>query len=184
MPITPIGLNVNDSSACVPSSSLDYKASGCMPKTASKGITPIGLRVVDPPARLVEQKTGVKRKHTVSEGHQSLVQPCEKEDGMWLTKSHAIPVERLNGWVVSWVMESFLKEEATARACEKATYEERLAANGMASLSDAKLGPRKQCEVLKQAGEAKTCLVTETGQRAMLESVRDSLPSYISGVRC
>ena len=38
--------------------------------------------------------------------------------------------------------------------------------------------------MLKQAGEAKACLVTETGQLAMLESVRDSLPSYISGVRC
>ena len=81
-------------------------------------------------------------------------------------------------------MDSFLKEETIARTCEKATYEERLAANGMASLSDARLGPRKKCEVLKQAGEAKACLVTEAGQRAMLESVRDSLPSYISGVRC
>ena len=98
-----------------------------MPKAASKGFTPIGLRVADPPAHMVEQRSGAKRKHQVSEGHHNSVQPCEKVEGMWLTKSHAIPIERLNGWVVSWVMESCVKEEATARACEKATYEERLA---------------------------------------------------------
>ena len=82
MPITPIGLNLHVSSERVPSSSSDYKASGCMPKAASQGITPIGSKVADSPTHMVGQKTGVKRKHHVSEGHHSTVQPCENADGM------------------------------------------------------------------------------------------------------
>ena len=55
---------------------------------------------------------------------------------------------------------------------------------GMASLLDTSLVPRKKCNILRDAQGIKELLVTEIGQRHMLASIRDSIPAYISGIRC
>ena len=56
---------------------------------------------------------------------------------MWLTRVQDLPPDRLNGWVVSWIFESFLNEEFVARASQKLPLQERLRESGLASL----LGP-------------------------------------------
>ena len=71
-----------------------------------------------------------------------------------------------------------------AAASQKSTLQDRLKACGLDTLLDASLGPRKRCELLKHAQDAKTLLVTGIGQRHMLASIQGSIPSYISGIRC
>ena len=103
---------------------------------------------------------------------------------LWLHRSHDIPHDRLNGWVVSWVLDSYLKEDVVTKACEKASLEDRLSECGLQSFQDNSIGPRRRCQLLQQATDMKHSLVAEIGQRHMLASISESLRSYMSGIRC
>ena len=52
----------------------------------------------------------------------------------WLARSHNLPEDRRNGWVVSWIFESFQKEEFVTTACNQNTFIERMKAEGLAPL--------------------------------------------------
>ena len=108
----------------------------------------------------------------------------EHSEGMWLHRSHCIPSERMNGWVVSWVLESYLNEDMVTKACEKASLPKRLEECGLQTLTDNTSGPRKRCQILQQAKEWRSELLDEVGQRNMLASTSESLRSYMSGIRC
>ena len=60
---------------------------------------------------------------------------------------------------MAWIIESFFREDSIAAACEKATFSERMAAAGLASLLDDHGAPRKRCAVLAAAGECKEALL-------------------------
>ena len=102
----------------------------------------------------------------------------------WLSRSHNLPEDRRNGWVVSWIFESFQKEEFVTTACNQNTFIERMKAEGLAPLLDNTLGPRAKCKVIEKAQPTKLQLLEESGQRMMLQAISRSLPSYISGIRC
>ena len=76
---------------------------------------------------------------------------------------------------IEWVgSESYLKEDEMSKACEKATFVGRLRVNGLSSLLDPNVGPRKKCIILKEANETKGLLMAEFAQRSMLASIKDS----------
>ena len=103
---------------------------------------------------------------------------------LWLHRSHSIPEDRLNGWVISLFLESYLKEDVVMKACEKASLQDRLEACGLQEFEDKSVGLRKRCLVLKNATDVKHELLAEIGQRHMLASISESLRSYMSGIRC
>ena len=102
----------------------------------------------------------------------------------WISRSTNLPEERRNGWVVSWISKSFQKEELVAAACEKGAFHERMNAEGLGSLLEQSQCPRAKCKVVQQASLKKEELLDEFGQRAMLQAIGKSLPTYTSGIRC
>ena len=71
-----------------------------------------------------------------------------------------------------------------AAACEKGAFRERMQAEGLGSLLENTQGPRAKCKVVQQASMNKEEMLNELGQRAMLQAIGESLPTYTSGVRC
>ena len=102
----------------------------------------------------------------------------------WIAHSYRLPEARRNGWVVSMALEEYSKEETFAKACGKKTFAARMEEAGLAELAMPKMAPRRKCQLLSQAGMERSQLVAESGQRLMLASIADSLPSYCSGIRC
>ena len=102
----------------------------------------------------------------------------------WISQSANLPADRRNGWVVSWIFESFQKEALVAAACEKEAFNIRMRAEGLGSLLESTAGPRAKCKVIQQASALKEQLLDEQGQRTMLQAIGKSLPTYTSGIRC
>ena len=96
-----------------------------------------------------------------------------EESSLWISRNHNIPGDRLNGWVVSWILESYLKEDVVVKACEKASLKERLEACGLTGLEAHSVGPRKRCQILKSATDIKHEILAEVGQRHMLASISE-----------
>ena len=63
--------------------------------------------------------------------------PPETVDGLqewWITYSHRLPVDKRNGWVVAAAIEEFIKEDAIAKACDKANFTTRVREAGLGEL--------------------------------------------------
>ena len=48
--------------------------------------------------------------------------PNPKAAAKWIAMSSNLPVDRRSGWVVSYILESYLKEDRIAEACGTATF--------------------------------------------------------------
>ena len=116
------------------------------------GITPVGLNYsrATGSTQLISP-TPVPPKPTPVHTHIDVAVPQGGDNVLWLARSHELPPDKMNGWVVSWILESFLKEDMVASATEKSTFKERLEANGLASLLDTTVGPRKKCAMIKES---------------------------------
>ena len=115
---------------------------------------------------------------------------CEDDAGnprtlsWWISRSWKLPPSRLNGWVVSWMLEEYSKEERVATACDMKMFETRLLEAGLGSILDKRASPRSRCSAISRASEASGALLDESAQRAMLRAIGKSLKSYSSGIRC
>ena len=77
----------------------------------------------------------------------------------WISRSSSLSSEHRNAWVVTLILEQFLKEEEWASQLKRETFGERMAAASMASILDEKAPPRKRCKLLRAAG-SKFCLLS------------------------
>ena len=170
MPITPVGLHasVGRSSTEPPFilHALGATSKAAPPTRTSKRprqLSRIGLvsEAQQTPEDQQEVSSTQPVKRSVTQPEQQL--KMEAPEGMWLHRSHCIPRDRLNGWVVSWVLESYLNEDMITKACEKASLQKRLEECGLQVLSDSTSGPRKRCQVLQQATEWRSALLDELG---------------------
>ena len=86
--------------------------------------------------------------------------------------------------MLAWILEEFKKEFQIGQACNMKLFEARMV--------DARLGPivykgappRQACEIVKVAQPPKEDLLEERAQRAMIEAIDLSIPSYASSLKC
>ena len=102
----------------------------------------------------------------------------------WISRSWKLPPSRLNGWVVSWMLEEYSNEEQVATACDLKMFENRVLDAGMGSILDKRANPRARCAAISRASEVGNDLLDENAQRAMLRAIGKSLRSYSSGIKC
>ena len=102
----------------------------------------------------------------------------------WIASVPTLPPEQRNGWVLSVIMEMFMRKQLFADACKIDTFEIRMVEAGMQSVLDSTVAPRKTCAAFKPAGEGKVALADESAQRLMLQAIDKSIPTYMSGIRC
>ena len=191
MPITPVGLDLPEASSVVEHASkasllgaqsksmarptrnsMPLEPTPAPPRTrVPTAITHVGLDISPPPTPKEPIQIPVAppaKKPRASLPPAAVPNTTSvSHNELWLTRSHDIPPDRLNGWVVSWVLESFLKEDEVTKACEKASLDMRLEQCGFLTLKDSTVGPRRKCQALQQATEMKHTLVAEIGQRYM-----------------
>ena len=110
--------------------------------------------------------------------------PADGLKEWWITRSTTLPRDRLNGWVVSAMMDEFKNEGFTAKACDKLTFAQRMREAGLGDLLALEGAPRKRIKVLAKGGRNAMGLLDAGGQRAMLHTIAKSLPAYGSGIRC
>ena len=94
-------------------------------------------------------------------------QVCEQEvpqvDGLkewWLSRATSLPDSSLNGWVLSCMLDEYANEAFIAKACEKPTFEARVASAGLTETFNATGGPRERCRLLARAGPEAAALLT------------------------
>ena len=103
----------------------------------------------------------------------------------WISRSSSLSPEHRNAWVVTLIMDQFMKEDEYATHLKRETFRERMVAGGMSSILDEKVAPRKRCKLLHAAdARTKYDLADEHAQRLMIKAIGRSIPSYISGIRC
>ena len=102
----------------------------------------------------------------------------------WISRSSSLRSEHRNAWVVSLILEQYLKEEELAVTLKKQTFSDRMQDAGLASVLDNSVPPRKRCRELRSAPQHKAQLVDEHAQRLMLRAISKSIPAYVSGLRC
>ena len=80
-----------------------------------KGMAPVGLNIGVAASLIMRPGSNVRPipKPVIPRAAPTQREP-ESGSSMWLAKDHAVPPDRMNGWVVAWNFESYVKEDLVA----------------------------------------------------------------------
>ena len=149
-----------------------------------KEVQPPGLPT---PMPTLNSTTPVQARPPPSSSSQARAIPAPQVDGMkewWISRVLSVPESSVNGWVLSCMLDEYSNESFIAKACEKPTFDERVASAGLEEAFNSSGGPRKRCKLIAKAGPEAPSLMNESAQRAMIAAISASLPAYSSGIKC
>ena len=67
----------------------------------------------------------------------------ERQLTWWISRSLNLPLQRRSGWVVSYILEEFQKEESVALLCRKEGFDKRMAVLPLGTCSTTKPHPER-----------------------------------------